>query len=399
MALRITRRSALKGLGGVADPRWPARSTSCFEPATARPTRRASPSRSATNTYRRLRRAVARRRRAIRCTTTTCRTPVGAELRFSRSALAPLAAVQVGGERRLGPDDPDGQRRRRADGGAARRLPRLVAVRRSSRACARPRTPRPRAPTVGSDSSPPRSRANTPVQVASCYRGAGRLVPRRPRRAYGPRHDLVQGGRPGGQGPWPHRPRRQPPTTPSRRCSRTSRPPSTTAGPDAPGLPPALTQERPRPSWAAGCKSSPRTRRLGKADQLRLQQHGDEIRALENQISALPPAMTATCPEAHGPPARTRRPAGAQGVGRGRHEHLRHEPRLQRRGDPRAHLLRPSSTWPSACDLSRRGLAAVHDVPVAHERVRAVAAAALRSARSSATTAIRVIRGTLAVSR
>ena len=34
---------------------------------------------------------------------------------------------------------------------------------------------------------------------------------------------------------------------------------------------------------------------LGKADQLRLQQHGDEIRALENQISALPPAMSATC--------------------------------------------------------------------------------------------------------
>jgi hypothetical protein len=55
---------------------------------------------------------------------------------------------------------------------------------------------------------------------------------------------------------------------------------------------------------------------LGKADQMRLQQHGDEIRALEAQISALPPAMTATCqmPMDPGPDST---PGGPQGVDSG----------------------------------------------------------------------------------
>jgi hypothetical protein len=55
---------------------------------------------------------------------------------------------------------------------------------------------------------------------------------------------------------------------------------------------------------------------LGKADQMRLQQHGDEIRTLENQISALPPAMTATCGKPMDPgPDST--PGGPQGVDSG----------------------------------------------------------------------------------
>jgi hypothetical protein len=55
---------------------------------------------------------------------------------------------------------------------------------------------------------------------------------------------------------------------------------------------------------------------LGKADQQRLQQHGDEIRTLEMQISALPPVMTATCAKPADPGAD---PAigGAQGVDSG----------------------------------------------------------------------------------
>jgi hypothetical protein len=55
---------------------------------------------------------------------------------------------------------------------------------------------------------------------------------------------------------------------------------------------------------------------LGKADQQRLQQHADEIRTLENQISALPPAMTATCQKPMDPgPDST--PGGPQGVDSG----------------------------------------------------------------------------------
>jgi len=55
---------------------------------------------------------------------------------------------------------------------------------------------------------------------------------------------------------------------------------------------------------------------LGKADQQRLQQHADEIRTLENQISALPPTMTATCqkPMDPGPDSP---PGGPQGVDSG----------------------------------------------------------------------------------
>ena len=55
---------------------------------------------------------------------------------------------------------------------------------------------------------------------------------------------------------------------------------------------------------------------LGKADQLRLQQHGDEIRALEMQISALPPVMTGACmkPADPGADAPT---GGPQGVDSG----------------------------------------------------------------------------------
>jgi hypothetical protein len=55
---------------------------------------------------------------------------------------------------------------------------------------------------------------------------------------------------------------------------------------------------------------------LGKADQLRLQQHGDEIRTLENQISALPPVMTATCQKPMDPGADST-PGGPQGVDSG----------------------------------------------------------------------------------
>jgi Protein of unknown function (DUF1552) len=55
---------------------------------------------------------------------------------------------------------------------------------------------------------------------------------------------------------------------------------------------------------------------LGKADQLRLQQHGDEIRTLENQISALPPVMTATCQKPMDP-GQDSTPGGPQGVDSG----------------------------------------------------------------------------------
>jgi hypothetical protein len=55
---------------------------------------------------------------------------------------------------------------------------------------------------------------------------------------------------------------------------------------------------------------------LGKADQMRLQQHADEIRTLETQISALPPAMTATCQQPMDPGADST-PGGPQGVDSG----------------------------------------------------------------------------------
>jgi Protein of unknown function (DUF1552) len=56
--------------------------------------------------------------------------------------------------------------------------------------------------------------------------------------------------------------------------------------------------------------------RLGKADQQRLQQHGDEIRTLESQIAALPPVMTATCQKPADPGADSP-PGGPQGVDAG----------------------------------------------------------------------------------
>jgi hypothetical protein len=55
---------------------------------------------------------------------------------------------------------------------------------------------------------------------------------------------------------------------------------------------------------------------LGRADQQRLQQHGDEIRALELQISAVPPMATAVCQKPTDPGADPT-PGGAQGVDSG----------------------------------------------------------------------------------
>jgi hypothetical protein len=55
---------------------------------------------------------------------------------------------------------------------------------------------------------------------------------------------------------------------------------------------------------------------LGKADQQRLQQHADEIRTLELQISALPPVATATCQKPADPGADPSI-GGAQGVDAG----------------------------------------------------------------------------------
>ena len=118
-----THASDARCCGARAAPRSRCRRWRSCSTGTARPTRSRRRSRSATSSASAASRWAAT---AIRCTTTTCRTRVGANYDL-KSALAPLAPVKADVSVVSGLSHPHRERRHGPGGGTARRLPRLVA--------------------------------------------------------------------------------------------------------------------------------------------------------------------------------------------------------------------------------------------------------------------------------
>ena len=377
MALRITTATrVLKGLGGAAIA-LPALEVMFDRHGEAYAQGRRIPKRYLVV----LRRPVARRRRRSAAQRLRARTPSAPNYDL-KSALAPLAARAVEISVVSGLQHPDGERRRRARRRAARRLPRLVAVAAARRACARPPTRR-RPGRRRTRSSPPPSPATRRSSRSST--ACRSLVPRR-LGAVRPRHHLVQGGR-------------------RRAASRSPSPPvvsphdgvrralhelhaarrSTAADAAATSL---LRQRKSVLDLVDGkLRSARRSRSSARPTRCACSTTSTRSATSRSADRGDPARRGRRVPEARRPRRRLRRSGGNQGVDA-----------AARTPTTRTSATATRSTRARVfCDLihmalrvrsDARRLAAVHDVPVAHEHVRADRRSTATST-SSATTATR----------